>query len=247
MNYIIIILKLVLCIIIIFFNTICYILLSKNISSIIFNNCCEWFISLFNLKINIHGDIISEEHIIYVSNHYIALELVIFKFIFSKYRRTLYTVGQEITLKKSLRMYLLLNNIKKNFYNSLNIIPYKMRNKESGSNVKSTILELFKNEDCNIMICPSGSIRTIDNILPLPFKPGIFKLAAENNIKIRPITLKYNRIFKKQINSQCNIINILEEWFNLTVDVYIHDIQQNSNWEKLRDDCYNLVCEPLKK
>jgi 1-acyl-sn-glycerol-3-phosphate acyltransferase len=238
-----IILRICLCIIVIFFNIVSYLLLPKYLSSIIFNNCFEWLISLFNLKINIHGDIIPEDHIIYVSNHYAGIDFVIFKFILSKYRRILYTVTDDNALNIGGFVTFLFNNIKKHFYNSLNLISYKKGNKESGSNVKSIILELFKNEDCNIMICPSGSVRTIDNILPLPFKPGIFKLAAENNIKIRPITLKYYKPFLHQVNKNTDYI---KEWFNLTVDVYIHDIQQNNDWEKLREDCYNLVCEPLK-
>jgi 1-acyl-sn-glycerol-3-phosphate acyltransferase len=238
-----IIVRICLIIIVIFFNMISYLLLPKYFSSIVFNNCFEWLISLFNLKINIHGNIIPEEHIIYASNHYAGIDFAIFKFIFSKYRRTLYTVADNNLVNIGGYITFLFNNIKKHFYNSLNIISYKMGNKESGSDVKSTILELFKNEDCNIMIFPSGSVRTIDNILPLPFKPGIFKLAAENNIKIRPITLKYNKPFLHQVHTNTNSI---KEWFNLTVDVYIHDIQQNNDWEKLREDCYNLVCEPLK-
>ena len=106
-------------------------------------------------------------------------------------------------------------------------------------NVKSTVLKLFENEDCNLLIFPSGDI---SNNEVLPFKPGIFKLAAENNIKIRPISLKYNRPILKQ-NRLENFS--LEEWFNLNVDVYIHDIQTNNDWEKLREDCYNLVKKPL--
>ncbi len=58
------------------------------------------------------------------------------------------------------------------------------------------------------------------------------------NIKIRPITLKYNKILLNQNRSK-NFS--LEEWFNLTVDVYIHEIQQNSNWEILMKDCYELI------
>ncbi len=132
-----------------------------------------------------------------------------------------------------------LYNIKKIYYDSCYFLSYKIGNKTSGSEIKLKVLELFKKEDCNLLIFPNGNI---SNEIPLPFKPGIFKLAAENNIKIRPITLKYNRFFLQQdIKKDFSIL----EWFNLTVDVYIHNIQQNSDWEKLFNDCYNLVCKPL--
>ena len=139
-----IIVRICLIIIVIFFNMISYLLLPKYFSSIVFNNCCEWLISLFNLKINIHGNIIPEDHIIYVSNHYAGIDFAIFKFIFSKYRRTLYTVADNNSVDIGGYVTFLFNNIKKHFYNSLNIISYKMGNKESGSDVKSTILELFR-------------------------------------------------------------------------------------------------------
>ncbi len=212
-----------------------YITLPKMMTTIILNNVFEWYINLLNMKINIHGNIIPEEQIIYISNHVSGVDYFPLKYILSKYRRKLYTVvnNEMVDVKGNIKF--LLYNIKDIFYNSLNFICYKIKNKESGNNVKLKILELFKKENCNLLIFPSGYISN-NNVIP--FKPGIFKLAAENNIKIRPIKLKYNRSILNQ-NMSNNFS--LDEWFNLTVDVYIHDIQQNSNWEKLREDCYNII------
>ncbi len=216
-----------------------YITLPKMMSTIIFNTLLDWFIYLLNLKINIHGNIISEKNVIYVCNHVSGIDFSVLKKILSKYRHTLYTVVNSDLLNTQGCIKVLLYNIKNVFNNSLNFISYKVGDKESGSDVKSKVLKLFEQEDCNLLIFPSGDI---SNNEALPFKPGIFKLAAENNIKIRPITLKYNRDILFQDRRQ-NFS--LEEWFNLTVDVYIHNIQQNSDWEKLREDCYNLVYKPL--
>jgi 1-acyl-sn-glycerol-3-phosphate acyltransferase len=217
-----------------------YITLPKMMTTIIFNNGFEWFINLLNLKIKIHGDIIPEEKVIYVCNHVSNVDYFVVKKILLKYRRTLYTIVNENMVNVKGYIKILLYNIKHIFYNSLNFICYKFGNKESGSNVKSKVLKLFEQEDCNLLIFPSGHV---SNNEVLSFKPGIFKLAAENNIKIRPISLKYNRPILLQNSSQ-NFS--LEEWFNLNVDVYIHDIQSNNNWETLMNDCYNLVCKPLK-
>ncbi len=208
-------------------------------TTIIFNNWFVWFIQLLNLKINIHGNIEPEENIIYVSNHVSGVDYFVFKYTLSKYRRKLYTVVDDNMVNVKGYIKYLLYNIKYIFYDILDFICYKRADKESGADVKSKILKLFEKENCNLLIFPSGYS---SNNIDAPFKPGIFKLAAENNIKIRPITLKYN---KKLLNKhESNFL--LEEWFNLTVDVYIHDIQQNNDWEKLREDCYNLVCGPLK-
>ena len=217
-----------------------YITLPKIMTTIIFNNGFEWIINILKLKINIHGNIIPEENVIYICNHVSGIDFCILKKILSKYRRPLYTIVNEDMVNIKGYIKFILYNIKNVFYNSLNFICYKTGNKESGSRVKSTVLKLFEQEDCNILIFPSG-IQSNDEVIP--FKPGIFKLAAENNIKIRPITLKYNRPILNQFISDSFS---LEEWFNLNVDVYIHDIQSNNNWETLMNDCYNLVCKSFK-
>ncbi len=240
MKNILIKLKLIILFILLFIYIGFYITLPKMMTTIIFNNGFEWFVNLLNIKINLHGNIIPEENIIYVSNHISNVDYFVLNYLLSKYRRKLYSVVLENMLDVGGYIKFLLYNIKYVFYDSLNFICYKKGDKESGSLVKSKVLELFEKEDSNLLIFPNGSVSN-DNVIQ--FKPGIFKLAAENNIKIRPITLKYNRPILNQNRSK-NFS--LEEWFNLTVDVYIHDIQQNSNWEKLKDDCYNLVCGPLK-
>ena len=216
-----------------------YLTLPKMMSEITLNSMHEWLNNLLNLKINIHGNIIPEENVIYICNHVSGMDFCVLKKILSKYRRPLYTVINEDMVNIKGYIKFILYNIKNVFYNSLNFISYKKGNKESGSNVKSTVLKLFEQEDCNLLIFPAGA-QSNDEVLP--FKPGIFRLAAENNIKIRPISLKYNRPILNQFISE-NFS--LEEWFNLTADVYIHDIQQNNDWEKLREDCYNMVCKPL--
>ncbi len=190
---------------------------------------------LMNLKINIHGNIEPDENVIYVSNHVGGFDFFVLKYLLSKYRRNLYTVVYDNMVDIKGYIKFCLYNIKHIFYDLLNFICYKRGDKESGSDVKSKILDLFKKENCNLLIFPSGYV---SNNINAPFKPGIFKLAAENNIKIRPITLKYNKILLNQNRSK-NFS--LEEWFNLTVDVYIHEIQQNSNWEILMKDCYELI------
>ena len=231
----------IVCLFILLFLYICfYISLPKMIYSISLNTIYDWFTSLLNLKINIHGNIIPEENVIYICNHVSGVDFCVLKYVLSKYRRPLYTVINEdlVNIKGYIKFFLY--NIKNVLYNSLNFIPYKLGNKESGSNVNSIVLKLFEQEECNLLIFPGGDV---SNNEVLPFKSGIFRLAAENNIKIRPISLKYNRqLLSQSISDDFS----LEKWFNLTADVYIHDIQTNSDWEKLREDCYNLICEPLK-
>ena len=67
------------------------------------------------------------------------------------------------------------------------------------------------------------------------------KNASENGIPIIPISLKYNK--PVGVNKEDKIDPFV--WFNYEVEVFIHPIQNNENWEELKQDCLKLVREPL--
>jgi 1-acyl-sn-glycerol-3-phosphate acyltransferase len=97
-----------------------YLTLPKMMSEITLNSMHEWLNNLLNLKINIHGNIIPEENVIYICNHVSGMDFCVLKKILSKYRRPLYTVINEDMVNIKGYIKFILYNIKNVFYNSLN-------------------------------------------------------------------------------------------------------------------------------
>jgi 1-acyl-sn-glycerol-3-phosphate acyltransferase len=224
-----------------------FILLPNFINKIIYVFLIKLCIITLGLKINIHGDkkLLNNNKILIFSNHYNGIDFIALTNLFYNYNKsgtTLYTiakydlVGNEID-KNILSV--LFNYIKKSFFNSLNLLPYKRGDTEDGKKVKNIIVNKL-NENDNILIFPEGTSRK-DGI-PKDFKIGIFQTAIDNNLQILPVTLKYN----KNIGLEKNDPLILFDWFDVDVDIYIHDKINSSTYESLQNDPIKLKDKVLK-
>ena len=112
--------------------------------------------------------------------------------------------------------------IKNQMFNLLNLIPYERNNKISGDNVKKIMLSKI-DEGQTILLFPEG--KPTRSGIPTEFKPGSFKLCAENKIEILPITIEFN----KKIGLDTKDPVKLEKWFNLVTTLYIREPLINNN------------------
>ena len=181
-----------------------------------------------------------------LSNHYSGLDFIVFSNVMHNYNKvgsTLYTVAKadlvgDDTDKNILSSFFFI--FKNQFYNSLNLLPYKRGDKEDGKNVKNVIVNKLNNNS-NILLFPEGTTRT-DGV-PKDFKIGIFQTAIENNLEILPVTLKYN----KNIGLERNDPVILFNWFDVNLDIYLHNKIDNMTYENVQNDPIKLKDTILQK
>jgi len=193
---------------------------------------------LNNYKINIIGDldILKKKKCIIIANHQNATDLPI---LINFFEKTNCVCKSNLCSDEDLPKYFsFLKYLEKVFLKSFRLVPYDRGNLDSGNQVKEIIKNKINNNE-NMIIFPEGK-PTRDGI-PKQFKSGLFRLASENKIPIIPVTLKYKR--EIGINTEDNINPL--NWFNNEVDIYIHNIQLNENWEELKNNCFNLVKEPI--
>jgi 1-acyl-sn-glycerol-3-phosphate acyltransferase len=105
-------------------------------------------------------------------------------------------------------------------------------------NTQNKMVELLDNNK-GIILFPEGKTSYMG--VSKDFKPGSFKMCAENNISIIPITIYYSDQISK--NGSFVVPNV----FNLKVTVHIHKPISNSNWEELRKEAYNKIDGTLKE
>ena len=187
---------------------------------------------IFNIKMNVHGNIDDKGPFVIISNHYNLIELIVLSQLNLKFK----TVSKADLLQTEIP--LKINNVKIEEYilNKTNIIPYKRGDRLDGMFVKIKILIENKINNRNILIFPEGTSR-YDGI-PKEFKSGIFRLCSANRLKILPIKIKFNR--NVGIEKGGDLLNP-SDLFDLIADVYIHPVQVNDNWEELRDNVFNLI------
>lgn len=198
---------------------------------------------LGNIKINIKN---SEnlkyinERVIIMSNHYCPCDVGPISYIFNKItKKQIYTVSrQNIFSDKNngnmISKFLSLFDSKKFF----KLISYEKGNKKSGKKVKEKMVEIINNND-TVILFPEGDISRKG--ISSEFKPGSFKMCSENNIKILPITLDYNKRIGRYNNEIFNIF----KWYNTEVTITIHKPIYNEDPEILQKITYNTIVNPL--
>ena len=239
MNNIINICRLFLLFLIFIFNIICYLILPQIISNRLYYFTLRIYVKskLFDTKINIIGerDLLQKNGCLLIANHLNAQDLPI---ITSQFTDTYGVAKSNICSDDTLPSYLSFTKYLEIYIiTSIRCIPYDTGNRESGEIIKKKIINLIK-KNKNVLVFPEGKRRR--NGIVEDFKSGLFRTASEHNIPIIPITLKYK--IPIGIDSQDSINPLV--WFCNEVDMYIHPIQKNEDWEILKEDCFNLVKKP---
>lgn len=202
-------------------------------------------LNFFNIKIKIHGKDNLHNYdnldIIIMANHLNGIDYsIIYQSIKFYTKKNIYTVVKHNVLgdlndKSVVSDFLSL--FKNQTYSKMKFLPYIRNNKQSGEIIKNKIIKIIKKDKESVMLFPEG--KPTRKGIPKEFKSGSFRLCADNNIYILPVTIKFNKNIG--INTEDPVI--LSDWFNLEADVYIHKPVFNKNWEKLQ----NIVLEKIKK
>ena len=245
-------LKIKLKLIIVVLTILTFVIISNYLSDTHRNDILRRFIHnlllFMNIKINIHfigvdNSILSKSNCFIMSNHTNGIDFMIIQDIFTSNTDTpIYAivkhdlVGDNVDRTFTQKC---LGFIKKSFYKGCNFIPYQRENKESGSIVKDLLLEVILNTKSNFVIFPEGQCTRSG--IPTEFKYGSFKLAAENNISIIPVSIKYKRSIGGNIGDPSKI----SDWFDNEADVYVYDAVYNSDPNVLMQLVFDTIREKL--
>jgi len=212
-----------------------------------FINCA---LNLFNTEINVKGlknlKNFNNKRIIIMSNHLNGYDMapIIYALThYTKNKKKIYSVAKHNAFGDETDDNLVSNSlglIKEQMFTLLNLIPYERNNKKSGDKVKKMMLEKIDEGD-TILLFPEG--KPTRSGIPTEFKPGSFRLCAENSIEILPISLE----FDKKIGIDTTDPIKLEKWFNLKSIIHIHEPVYDNNWENLMEKVFNKIREPLIK
>ena len=213
------------------------------------NKLINFYINCFNIKIKVHGKnnlkYFDRDRIIIMSNHYNGIDYGVIKHTINYYtnkKKRIYTIvkhnlfGDKVEKNTISNMLSLMKN---DLYNKFEMLPYKKNNKNSGEIIKKNIIKLINNNN-TVLLFPDGTTRKYG--IPQEFKPGSFKLCAENNIKILPITLKFNKNIGLDKNDSLKLL----DWFDLQADIYIHEPIYDPDWQNLRNIVFETIKLPLK-
>ena len=238
--------------IIIIIIILCFLITASLISNTTKNDILKRIIhnslQFMNVKYNIHfvnidSSILSKLNCFIMSNHTNGIDFMILHDIFTSNTDTpIYAiVKHDLVGDNTDRTFIqkFLGLIKNSFYNGLNFIPYQRENKESGSIVKDLLLEVILNTKSNFVIFPEGQCTRSG--IPTEFKYGSFKLAAENNISIIPVSIKYKRSIGGNIGDPSKI----SDWFDNEADVYVYDAVYNSDPNVLMQLVFDTIREKL--
>ncbi len=209
-------------------------------------NLIKLFHNFFNIRIKVKGqkhlEYMKNNKVILMSNHQEFLDYMIIHSIldFSKIKKETFTVTKhnafgDPTDKNGISHVLAL--FKQSLYNYFKFIPHERGNRVCGMNTQNKMLELLEN-DKGVILFPEGTVSYMG--VSKEFKPGSFKMCAENNISVIPITIYYD---KRISNDEKYVVSNV---FNLKVTVHIHKPISNSNWEELRTQTYKKIVGTLK-
>ena len=246
-------LKIVIIILIIILNAIIYLFFRPEINKFVYMSLNKVLIDLTKSKIRVHGNTnnFSNNNLLIMSNHYDGvLDANIIYNLYYKHNsiETLHTIvkanilGDPTSKQKILQlMYYIKNAIMSSCY----FIPYKRGDKEDGKNTRNIIVDSLQNGK-NILVFPEGTCHR-DGI-PKDFKNGIFQLAVENNMRILPITIKYEKDIGTERGEPENFLNV----FDNTLDIYIHDvIDETDEYYKVNDPIalknkvFDIISKPM--
>ena len=209
-------------------------------------NFIQLLIIIFNIKIEIKG----EENLKYLNNRVLIMSNhqdpsdynILYYYLNNISNKKIYTVTKHNILGDPLDKNIISNIMglfKDKFYEYFKFIPHNRTNKDNGLETQNKILEKI-NENNTVIIFPEGTISRLG--LSKEFKPGCFKLCADNNISIIPITIYYNKRIGLDFNNKYNVLNLK----NVTATIEIHKPIYNSDWEKFRTNVYNTIIDPIK-
>lgn len=212
------------------------------------NSFINFALNLFNAKIKVKGlkylKNFNNKRIIIMSNHLNGFDLAPILYAltyYTKNKKKIYSVAKHNVFGDEFDKNIVSNSlslIKEQMFTLLNLIPYERNNKKSGENVKKIMLNKIEEGDA-ILLFPEG--KTTRSGIPTEFKPGSFRMCADNDISILPITLEFN----KKIGLDTKDPVKLEKWFDLKTTIHIHKPIYNKNWEVLMNDVFNKIREPL--
>jgi 1-acyl-sn-glycerol-3-phosphate acyltransferase len=212
------------------------------------NTFINFALNLFNTHIKVKGienlKNFNNKRIVIMSNHINGFDVAPIVYSLTYYTRNkkkIYIVAKHNVFGDKTDKNFVSNSlalIKDQMFSLLNLIPYERNNKDSGEIVKKLMLEKIDEGD-TILLFPEG--KTTKNGIPIEFKPGCFKLCAENEIEILPISLQFNRNIGLDTKDPVK----LEDWFNLISTIYIHKPIFNKDWQLLMNKVYNKIREPL--
>jgi 1-acyl-sn-glycerol-3-phosphate acyltransferase len=185
---------------------------------------------------------LKQQNCIYVSNHYegVDFSIIMQQLSFPGFNAT-YTISKS-DLALPHKFGVVADALNNTFMNSLNLIPYKRGNKESGINVLQQVEEKFNNnKHINLLVFPEGESRKYG--IPSSFKPGIFKFAEQHNIPIIPITIYY----KPFIGSNRGDARNLSLWLNNDVQVFIHEKISPQDYKIMLEQSFNTISSTRSK
>jgi 1-acyl-sn-glycerol-3-phosphate acyltransferase len=219
----------------------------RSTSDITFVN---FFVNFFNLKIKVIGrkNLENYKHLklIIMSNHQNGIDYPIIVHTlnsFTNKQKKIYTIVKHNLLGDEIDKNIIsdfCSLFKTNIFNKLNFISYQRGDKKDGEKIKKEMLKLL-NTNNNILLFPEGTCTRSG--IPQEFKPGCFRLCAENNIWVLPITLKFNKNIGLNKNDSVN----LKKWFDITATVHIHEPIFNNDWEIFKNKVLNKIRGPLIK
>ena len=224
----------------IFINTISYLIFDEERSFKIYKFLTKLTVEskILNMNVKFIGNtkLFEKKGSIFIANHQNATDFCLISN--QIYKPNGICKAELFQLNDMPFYYRILKIFEKNLIKSYRFIPYERGNKDSGEKVKNIIIDTV-NRGENIIVFPDGETRR-DGI-PKQFKSGLFRTAADNNISIIPLTIKYSKPIG--VNRE-DIINPIK-WFNNSATIYIHPEQKSDKWEELKDNCFNLIKEPM--
>jgi 1-acyl-sn-glycerol-3-phosphate acyltransferase len=103
--------------------------------------------------------------------------------------------------------------------------------------VKNKIVETLNNGD-TVLIFPEGT--TTRDGKPKQFRKGIFELCVTENIKVIPVTIKYNRDIGMDTEHPLKF----SDWYDIKANVYVHDEIYDSDSEIFMKKVFDKISEP---
>lgn len=210
----------------------------------------NFVLNYFNIKIKVKGVKNLSNHgnkkIVIMANHYTGIDYCVLEHIIKHYTsrfQHIYTiVKHNVFGDKNDRSTVsnILGFFRKDLYNFFKFLPYIRDNIKSGNDIKNKILTLLTKKNNTVLLFPEGTCTK--NGIPQEFKSGSFRLCADNNIWILPMTIKYNKNIGVSRNDPINI----NDWFNVNVLVTIHKPVYNKDWGVLKKQVFNLLTHKKK-
>jgi 1-acyl-sn-glycerol-3-phosphate acyltransferase len=170
-------------------------------------------LDFLNIKVNVHGKLPEENHVLYAINHRSLLDIIVMEHVFAKSSKN----GAWIAKQE-----LFDNKIYGKFFEYSGCISVDLDNKRGLlSFFKSIKKTLAKVDDMNIYIFPEGERFDGEGITQ--FQSGAAKIAKANRLKIIPVYLscQMEKVFEEAPYKQTR-----------TVEVFIGDFIENATLEE---------------